>query len=335
MKHELHLDRGRRSVKRYLSFLALFAAMLGTSDALSAQASATPPWRTHLIWWGPTAEEPHPWRRDPRLARFGEQGYPDDFQVLFRNPDSAQGKQHEIMWVRVIAADSATGLHLGILINQPDFMRSPSEGDNVVFRFVDGDPLPTAVGGPGYRDVGWPASSGAPEFLAVLREGILAYRAGNNGHNMPGIEKCISVLTPAMQAVPAGARAEERFNGHFVLGRCLAEKYVTERAIEQFRAAIAIDPTELNPQMALLAELSLMVHKGRKDLSPDEEKRWEDAFVAQLQVIRTRFGDRPVVQRMLSLLFTPPDAKDMTPEMKAELPKLQRVGYAIFRWKQR
>jgi hypothetical protein len=309
--------------------------MLSASRSVAAQSTATPPWRTHQIWWGPTAEEPHPWRGDQRLARFGEPNYPDDFQVLFRNPDSAQGKQHEIMWVRVIAADAATGLRLGILINQPDFMKSPSEGDNVVFRFIDGDPLPTAIGGPGYRDAGWPASSKAPQFLATLREGILAYRAGNNGHNMPGIEKCIAVLTPAMQAVPSAASADERFNGHFVLGRCLAEKYVTHRAMEQFRAAIAIDPTELNAQMALLAELSLMVHKGPKDLSPAEEKRWEDAFVDQLRVIRTRFGDRPIVQRMLSLLFTPPEEKDMTPEMKAEIAKLQRVGFAIFRWKQR
>jgi hypothetical protein len=322
-------------VSRYLSFLGLLAATLTVSTEAAAQANAVAPWQTHLIWWGPTAEEPHPWRTDAHLARFGEPRYPDDFQVLFRNPDSAQGKQHEIMWVRVIAADSATGLRLGILLNQPDFMRSPSQGDNVVFRLLETDPLPTAVGGPSYRDVGWPDNSAAPEFQAVLRKGILAYREGDNGHNMPGIEKCISVLAPAMQAVPAGASAEERFTGHFVLGRCLAETYVTERAIEQFRAAITIDPNELNAQMALLAELSIMAHKGAKDLSPDEEKRWDDAVVEQLQVIRTRFGDRPIVQRMLSLLFTPPAEKDMTPAMRAELPKLQRVGYAIFRWKQR
>ena len=322
-------------MSRYLPFLGLLAAILTTSNVAAAQSNPVAPWQTHLIWWGPTAEEPHPWRSDARLARFGEPRYPDDFQVLFRNPDSAQGKQHEIMWVRVIAADSATGLRLGILLNQPDFMRSPSEGDNVVFRFLERDPLPTAVGGPSYRDAGWPANSAAPEFQAVLRKGILAYRAGNNGHNMPGIEQCISVLTPAMAAVPSAASAEERFDGHFVLGRCLAEKYDTERAIEQFRAAIAIDPNELNAQMALLAELSIMSHRGPKDRSADEEKRWEDAFVEQLEVIRTRFGDRPIVQRVLSLLFTPPEEKDMTPAMRAELPKLQRVGFGIFRWKQR
>ena len=64
----------------------------------------------------------------------------------------------------------------------------------------------------------------SPPFFAVLREGIRAYRAGNDGHNMPGIERCIEVLTPTMAAVPAGATPEERFVGHFVLGRCLAEK---------------------------------------------------------------------------------------------------------------
>ena len=312
------------------------AAMLGTSDTLAAQATGVPPWQRHLIWWGPTAEEPHPWRGDPRLARFGEPNYPDDFQVLFLNPDSTKSQQNEVMWVRVIAADSATGLRLGILINKPDFLQSPKEGDNVVFRFRDGDPLPTAVGGPSYADVGWPAASAAPEYQRVLREGILAYRAGNNGHNMPGIERCIAVLTPAMAAVPAAASAEERFDGHFVLGRCLAEKYVTERAIEQFRAAIAIDPTELNAQMALLAELSIVSHKKPPEISAEDEARWERAFLAQLQVVRTRFGRVPIVPRVLAFVFDPKQEAGMTtPEQKAELPKLRRVGYAIFRWKQR
>ena len=322
-------------LRRYLSSLALLVASVGAPTSLAAQANGVPPWRTRLIWWGPTAEEPHPWRTDSRLTRFGEPGYPDDFQVWFANPDSVRGKQHEVMWVRVIAADSATGLHLGILINQPDFLRSLSEGDNVVFRVDEGGALPTAVGAPDYRDVGWPAASGAPKFLAVLREGILAYRAGDNGHNMPGIERCIAVLTPAMEAVPAAANAEERFDGHFVLGRCLAEKYVTERAIAQFRSAIAIDPSELNAQMALLAELSIMTHKGPKALSADEQARWESEFVEQLRVVRSHFGGTPIVARMLSLLFDPAMEAKIPAESRAEIPKLRRVGFATFRWKQR
>ena len=323
-------------MRRELAVVALaLAMMLAASDTLAAQGKGVPPWQTHLIWWGPTAEEPHPWRGDPRLARFGEPRYPDDFQVLFLNPDSTKSQQNEVMWVRVIAADSATGLRLGILINKPDFLQSPKEGDNVVFRFRDGDPLPTAVGGPSYADVGWPSASSAPEFQRVLREGILAYRAGNNGHNMPGIERCIAVLTPAMDAVPTAASAEERFDGHFVLGRCLAEKYVTERAIEQFRAAIAIDPSDLNAQMGLLAELSIMTHNRPGELSADAEARWEREFVEQLQVVRSRFGGVAIVKRMLGFVFDPALEAKIPPESRAEIPKLRRVGFATFRWKQR
>ena len=68
-------------LRRYLSSLALLVASVGAPTSLAAQANGVPPWRTRLIWWGPTAEEPHPWRTDSRLTRFGEPGYPDDFQV--------------------------------------------------------------------------------------------------------------------------------------------------------------------------------------------------------------------------------------------------------------
>jgi len=315
--------------------LLLLATALGMPDRLAAQAKSVPLWQTRPIWWGPTAEEPHPWRADPRLKRFGEPGYPDDFQVFFANPDSAQGKQNEVMWVRVIAADSATDLYLGILINQPDYLSNLSEGDNVVFRAHDSGALPTAVSTPSYRDAGWPIASRASAYLATLRVGILAYRAGNNGHNMPRIEQCIAVLTPLMEAVPTTASADERFDGHYVLGRCLAEKYVTERAIAEFRSAIAINPNDLNAQMALLAELSIMTHKGPKELSADDDARWEREFLDQLQVVRTRFGDAPIVKRILSFVFDPSEEANLSPEAKAQLPKLRRVGYAIFRWKQR
>src|SRR5258705_8382248 len=187
----------------------LLAAMFGAPDTLAAQATGVPPWRTRLVLWETTAEDRRPWREDPRLARFGEPGYPDDFQVLFANPDSAQGKQHEVMWVRAIATDSATGLLLGILINQPDYLRSLPEGDNVVFRVHEDGALPTAVAAPSFRDAGWPATSGAPEYFAALQEGIRAYRVGNNGHNMPGIGRCITVLTPGMATAPAAASLEE------------------------------------------------------------------------------------------------------------------------------
>ena len=255
--------------------------------------------------------------------------------MLFANPDSARGGVHEVMWVRAIAADSANGLLLGMLLNQPNHLRSVAHGDNVVFRVGSEGGLPTAVGSPNYAEPGWPAGSRAPGFFAVLRDGIRAYRAGNNGHNMPGIERCIEVLTPAMVAAPAAASPDERFVGHFVLGRCLAEKYETERAVEQFRAAIALDSADLDAHMALLAELSVMTHRPPGELPEAAEARWERDFLQQLALVRARFARDESVARMLTIMFDPAQESELGPLWKPHLAKLRRVGYAVFRWKRR
>jgi hypothetical protein len=312
----------------------LFASALLPSLALPAQQGGAPRWRTQLIPWDMYGVERRPWRDDRRLAPHVAPGYPDDFRVLFANPDSARGGRHEIMWVRVIAADSATGEFLGVLLNQPDFLRSVARGDNVVFRAGPKSDLPTAVGAPGYSDAGWPATR-APSFLSTLRDGLRAYRAGNNGHNMPAIERCIEILTPAMSAKPASATREQRFVGHFVLGRCLAEKYETERAVQQFRAAIALDSTDLAAQMALLAELSVMTHQLPGKLPAATEAQWERDFVEQLRVVRARFGRDERVTEVLAMVFDPAQESDLDDVWKPHAAKLRRVGYAVFRWKQR
>ena len=312
----------------------LLAATLIAPARVAAQGGAVPHWRTRLVPWETRAALPGSWRGDPRLARYGVPNYPDDFQVLFTNPDSTRGGQHEVMWVRVIATDSATGLHLGILLNQPNGLTSVVQGDNVVFRVSALGEPPEAVGAPNYGEPGWPIG-GSVGFLAVLRDGIRAYRAGNNGHNMAGIERCITVLTPAMAAVPPAASREERFVGHFVLGRCMAEKYDTERAIDQFRAAIALDPGDLDAQMALFAELSVMTHRRPGELLPDAEARWEREFLAQLEVVRTRFARDEDVARILAMIFDSAQEAAVDSTWKSHIAKMRRVGYAIFRWKRR
>jgi hypothetical protein len=313
----------------------LLLAVSVCPPAAGAQASGAPPWRSRLVPWQSRAGQERPWRSDWRLARYVAPGYPDDFQVVFANPDSARGAQHEIMWVRTIAEDPATGLFLGILLNQPRELKSVAEWDNVAFRAGAGGGPPVAAGAPDYGDAGWPAGTRSSVFFPVLREGIRAYRAGNNGHNMPGIVRCIEVLAPAMGAVPAGTSPDERFVGHFVLGRCLAEKYETERAVEQFRAAIALDPGDLDAHMALLAELSIMTHKRPGELPAAEEARWERAFLEQLREVRARFARDERVAQILRMLFDPAHEAELQPDWKPHVAKLRRIGYAVFRWKQR
>jgi hypothetical protein len=313
----------------------LLIACVSPLGTLAAQAPGVPAWRTRLVPWASHFGQDEPWIRDARLARYTTPGYPDDFQVLFANPDTAGGAKPEVMWVRTFAADSATGLYLGYLLNQPHWLRSVVPGDNVVFRADDAKGLPTAVGAPDFGTAGWPTESRAPEFLLVLRDGIRAYRAGNNGHHMPEIERCISVLAPAMAAAPAAASSDERFVGHFVLGRCLAEKYETDRAIEQFRAAIALDPNDLDSHMALLAEFSVMTHQLPGKLSPEEEARWEHEFVEQLRLVRARFASDKGLPQVLEMIFDPAQEAELLPVWKPHVERLRRVGYGVFRWKQR
>jgi hypothetical protein len=313
--------------------VAIIAVCMALATANLRAQSSEPPWRLHVMPWETHAGQPRPWRDDPRLNGKNEPGYPDDFLVSFANPDSAHGAVPEYMWVRVIAYDLKTDLFLGILLNQSFFQRSVREGDNVVFRIDPKRDVPLAIGGPDYAAAGWPSTnSGA--FGAALREGVRAYRAGNNGHNMPAIEHCISVLTPAMATAPANSTRDEQFVGHYVLGRCLAEKYVTLRAIAEFRAAIALDLKDADSHMALLAELSVMTHT-QAGVTDADAARWEREFLEELAIVRRDFATYDGVAQTLSMIFDPAQEKDVAPAWQPQIEKLRRVGYAIFRWKQR
>jgi len=319
-----------------LTLIFTFCLLAGGLERAHAQGPQhEPPWRYHLMPWLTHAGQPRPWRTDRRLTSYVEQGYPDDVLVLFGAADTLQGQKPEAMWVTITAYDSASSLFLGILGNQPFNLSGLSERDNVVFRINPQWKRPVAVAFNGsYRDAGWPTSA-VPEFFVRLREGIRAYRLGNNGHNVPEIERCISILTPLMDSVPFAARSDENFVGHYALGRCFAEKYQTEAAIRQFRAAIALDTNDLDSHMALLAELSVMTHRRPGQLSPADEARWEREFLDELSIARSRFAQDVGVEQVLGLVFDPASEATVDSLWRPYLPKLRRVGYAAFRWKQR
>jgi hypothetical protein len=297
--------------------------------------SAGPRWQSHLVLWPKEDGEGTPWRNDPRLkGRFAE-GYPDDVQVLFVNPDGAKSSKSELMWVTIIDYDSESDQFLGILINQPDYLRDVSDRDNVVFRVAPKSEFPVAVNhGQGHRAAALPESK-APEFLQALVTGVRAYRQGNFGHNMPGIELCEKTLSQAVHGIPASASAEEQFAAHFVLARCLAESYETRRAIEEFKAAIAIDPQDRDAQMGLLAELSVMVHWPPDKPVPDDQPVWDKAFLEQLAVVRARFATDKRVQSGTTVIFDEELAGDLSKVTEAELARRRQFGYGVMRWKVR
>ena len=135
-----------RLAHRSLAPIAGILAAIAIVASSGGAQSSTPPWRTQLIPWESHAEQPRPWRDDARLAGRAPEGYPDDFRVLFPNPDSASGGQHEIMWVRVIAHHAPSDQFLGILLNQPHYLKAVRQGDNVAFRIDAARGMPAAVG---------------------------------------------------------------------------------------------------------------------------------------------------------------------------------------------
>jgi len=325
------------NMRTHATTVFLLLALVGGSPSRSRcqTREIEPPWRTYLMPWLTHAGQPRPWRTDRRLAGYVEQGYPDDVLVLFGGADSLKGQKAEGMWVTVTAYDSTSGLFLAVLRNQPYAPLGIDEDDNVVFRIHPQLKRPVAVAFNGsYGDAGWTPTA-AQGFFAMLRQGIRAYRLGNNGHNPPEIDRCISLLTPSMETAPSSARRDEAFVGHFTLGRCLAEKYQTEVAIRHFRAAISLDTNDLDSHMALLAELSVMTHHRPGELAPGDEQRWERDFLEELAIVRSQFGQDPGVQQVLTMLFDPAGEASVDSVWRPYLPKLRRVGYGVFRWKQR
>lgn len=334
------------SVMRSIAFLSCFVCLISCAPARPAlQAQATlpgsaPAWTTRWIPWETDSLFRQPWRTDERLARHGIREHPDDFRIVFANPDTAAANaaRLELMWVRVIAHDSSSDRYLGYLLNEPHFIRSIHAGDNVVIRIEPGAEFPTAQGpATDYTSGAWPADANTTTGLR-LREGLSHYRLGNNGHNPQEIQRCIATLGPVMEGAPGPSwrpSTEQRFIGHFVLGRCLAEKYETERAIRQFRAAVAIDSTDADAQLALLAELSVAVHRRPGSGESTDEARLESEFLKQLSLVRARFAGHRGVTKLLDMMFDPAEEAAVNPAWRPHIEKLRRVGYGVFRWKRR
>jgi hypothetical protein len=295
---------------------------------VGAVATAEPAWDRNLIVFDDYPGNEGPWRQDDRIRKFFHEDYPDDLQVRF---PVARGKiPNEIMWVTVLDYDKESDTYLGKLLNQPNLLKGVSAQDNVVFKPVDAMGMPVAVDeDEKFWAVAVPVY--ARKGLAKkLYEGVVAYRRGNFGHNMPGIRDCISTLKGVVKKVSELSR-DDAYLAHFVLGRCAAEAYETELAIQSFQAAVALRPDDLPGNMSLLAEYSVAVHSP--DMKPKD--RWEAAYLQQLEFIKSHDEIWSRVKDGLRVMFdekTGATAKARTPE---EVERGKQFGFGILRWKQR
>jgi hypothetical protein len=98
--------------------------------------------------------------------------------------------------------------------------------------------------------------------------------------------------------------------------------------------ALRFDSTDVDANMALLAELSLKAHQRPGTSAEPADALWEAAYLKQLAVIRKSFLSYPDVAETIAIVFDSANMKSVDPTWKAASEKLRRVGYATFRWKE-
>jgi len=251
--------------------------------------------------------------------------------VFFDNPDPAV--RDEMMWVTVIDYHSASDRYLGVLLNAPFNLTTVKARDNIVFRYdSDSSELRALTAAGRYDFVGIPqrAQSGA---LAQVWEGVRQYRLGNYGHDQEAIKSCIATLSTATPLLEQSVAPADRYLAHFVLGRCHAEAYNTDLAIENFRKAISYRATDVDAHMALLAEYSLKVHPPVDQPKELHDDRWEPLFIEQLKYVREHFHADAMVGTATTIIFDESEISDLSELSAEEIARRRKVGFGVFRWK--
>jgi hypothetical protein len=291
----------------------------------SATTRAQPIWKKQLVAFKQSGIGP--WRNHEQLKDKFHEKYPDDLQVLF-SPLNNPG-QNENMWVSIIEYDEDSNTYLGRLLNKPYFLKNVRQADNVIFKYDQSSKKAVAIPeGTSY----WMAA--VPKYVSEgygknLYKGLREYRLGNFGNNMPEIRKCIKTLSKFTKEVSKFEVKEDAFLAFFLLGRCSAEAYQTELAIESFKSAIDYNPDDIDANLALLAEYSIAVHPP--DFKP--KKKWEIAYSEHLSHLKENFSSNVKIKNVLDQLFKKKqlhEAEDLTDEEKEYR---SAYDYGPFRYK--
>jgi hypothetical protein len=233
------------------------------------------------------------------------------------------------MWVSIIGYDEDSNTYLGRLLNKPYFLKNVRQADNVIFKYEQSSGKAVAIPD---RTSYWMAA--VPKYVADgygrnLYKGLREYRLGNFGHNMPEIWKCIKTLSKVTKEVSKCEVKEDAFLAFFLLGRCSAEAYQTELAIESFKSALHYIPDDIDANIALLAEYSVAVHSP--DIKP--KKKWETAFSEHVSHLKENFSSNVFIKKTLDSLFNKEQLQEDENLTEEEREYRSKYGVGYFRYK--
>lgn len=193
--------------------------------------------------------------RDPRIVAIADISFPTMVPVKFNPTVRDPGKTQEVMWVRILDMDAATGIFLGDLMGRPERLLSVSRHDNVLFRFGGMlERLPSALlVGDSYLALGGKKT----EFALAFVEGVAANRDVSYGRIRDSLPACYAKFGKALVLADASTHRREIFHAKYLLGRCYSEGYVLDSAIKWYREAMKVDSSDMDAAMSLVSDYTI------------------------------------------------------------------------------
>lgn len=190
--------------------------------------------------------------RDPRVVAIRRLDYSDCVPVKFVPTARDATKDMGSLWVRILDRDAATDQFLGEVVEKPGRWSSVAHHDNVVFKFGSMlEKQPSAVlFGDSY--LAYPGVM--TKFGEVFVAAVAADRELYLGRNTVTLPDAFAKTRRAVSLIEATTPRREAFHALYLLGRSHSEAYQVDSAIVWFKSAMAVDSTDPDAAMSLMAE---------------------------------------------------------------------------------
>jgi hypothetical protein len=230
------------------------------------------------LWAGSALPYPAKWRggyvpftspdlesilRDPRVVAITQLAYSNCVPVKFVPTVRDAAKDMESIWVRILDRDSATDLFLGDVVEVPVRWTSVARHDNVLFKFgtmLEKQPSAILMG-----DSYLAYSGEMTKFGEAFVAGVAADRELYLGRNTITLPDAFAKLRKSVSLIDASTPRREAFHALYLLGRCHSEAYQVDSAITWFKSAMAVDSTDPDAAMSLMAEYTVKYSRSLVD----------------------------------------------------------------------